>query len=108
MQSKHKELLDEFLLCINEKRYYDAHEALEKIWYPRRYEDDDEIKLLKGFINASVCFELLQRGRENPSKKAWNTYLKYRPLLYKVRSPFLNKYHYLARTVEKLKNTRTV
>lgn len=108
MQSRHRELLDEFLVCIDEKRYYDAHEALEKVWYPRRYENDNEINLLKGFINASVSFELIKRGRENPSKKAWKNYLKYRPLLYKVQSPFLNEYHSLARVVEKLKNTKTV
>jgi len=108
MQNKHQELLDEFSLCIDEKRYYDAHEALEEIWYPRRFEEDNEIKLLKGFINAAVSFELIKRGRETPSKKAWRNYLKYRPLLYKVSSPFLNDYHSLARKIEKLNQTKTV
>jgi len=106
--NRHKLLLEEFTLCIDEKRYYDAHEVLEEIWYPRRFEKSDEMNLLKGFINASVSFELVKRGREKPSQKAWNTYLKYRPLLYKVESPFLNEYHSLARAVEKLKNTHTV
>ena len=108
MQNKHQELLDEFSLCIDEKRYYDAHEALEEIWYPRRFEEENEIKLLKGFINAAVSFELIKRGRETPSKKAWRNYLKYRPLLYKVSSPFLNDYHSLARKIEKLNQTKTV
>ena len=108
MYNKHEELLNEFILCIDEKRYYDAHEALEEIWYPRRFEDDDEVKLLKGFINAAVSFELIKRGRENPSKKAWKNYLKYRPLLYKVNSTFLNKYHSLARKIESIKNLKTV
>ena len=108
MYSKHRELLDEFILCIDEKRYYDAHEALEKIWYPRRFEDNNEVKLLKGFINASVSFELIKRGREKPSRTAWKNYLKYRPLLYKVNSPFLNEYHSLARKLEKLKYSETV
>ena len=108
MYSKHRELLEEFSLCIDEKRYYDAHEALEEIWYPRRFEDDNEVKLLKGFINASVSFELIKRSRENASKKAWRNYLKYRPLLYKVSSPYLNDYHSLARKIEKLNQTKTV
>lgn len=108
MYSKHKKLLDEFVVCIDEKRYYDAHEALEKIWYPRRFEENNEIKLLKGFINASVAFELIKRGRENPSKKAWKNYLKYRPLLYKVTSPYLNTYHFLARKIEQIHHTKTV
>ena len=108
MYSKHKELLNEFSLCIDEKRYYDAHEALEEIWYPRRFEEDSEVKLLKGFINAAVSFELIKRSRENPSKKAWRNYLKYRPQLYKVDSPYLNTYHTLARKIEKINHTKTV
>ena len=107
-KNNYKKLLDKFSLCLDEKRYYDAHEALEEIWYTRRFEDDNEVKLLKGFINAAVSFELIKRGRENPSKKAWKNYLKYRPLLYKVNSPFLNEYHSLARKVEYLKNSNTV
>ncbi len=108
MHDNQQNLLNEFLLCINEKRYYDAHEALEQIWYPRRFEQDDEIYLLKGFINASVCFELIKRGRIEPSKTAWKTYLKYRSLLYKVQSPFLNQYHFLARAIENKYHSKTV
>jgi len=108
MYSKHEKLLNEFSLCLDERRYYDAHEALEEIWYPRRFEDDNEIKLLKGFINASVSFELIKRGREEPSKTAWKNYLKYRPLLYRVDSPFLKQYHALSRKIERSNNIKTV
>ena len=108
MYSQHERLLNEFILCIDEKRYYDAHEALEKIWFPRRFEDNNEVKLLKGFINASVSFELIKRGREKPSQKAWMNYLKYRPLLYKVNSPFLNQYHSLARKIEQIHHLKTI
>ena len=108
MHTKHEELLSEFILCIDEKRYYDAHEALEEIWYPQRFEKDDEVKLLKGFINAAVSFELIKRGREKPSKKAWMNYLKYRPLLYKISSPYLNTYHTLSRKIEQLYHTKTI
>ncbi len=108
MHSKHEELLNEFSLCIDEKRYYDAHEALEEIWFPRRFEENNEVKLLKGFINAAVSFELIKRSREKPSKKAWMNYLKYRPLLYKVNSPFLKEYHSLARKIEQIYHTKTI
>ena len=103
MYSKHARLIKEFTLCINQERFYDAHEALEEIWFPRRRENDNEVKLLKGFINASVAFELIKRGREKPSQKAWANYIKYRPLLYKLSSPFLNDYHKLSRLLENLK-----
>ena len=54
----HRQALENFIVSLNEERFYDAHEDLEAIWFPRRFEDDDEIKLLKGFINAAVSFEL--------------------------------------------------
>lgn len=103
MHPRHRELLQEYVVCLHEERYYDAHEAIEEIWFPLRFENKNEVKLLKGFINAAVCFELIKLGREKPSKTAWNTYLKYRPLLYKIHSPYLNKYHAIARMVESLK-----
>jgi len=103
MYSQHKKLLREYTLCINEKRYYEAHEAIEALWFPRRFEESDELKLLKGFINAAVSFELIKRKREKPSQKAWATYLKYRPLLYKISSPYLNEYHTIARHIETLR-----
>ncbi|MBU0719961.1 DUF309 domain-containing protein [bacterium] len=97
-------LLDEFILRIDQQRYYDAHESIEAIWFPRRFGDDNETKLLKGLINAAVCFELIKKGRYASSDKVWKNYLKYRPLLYKVHSPYLNKYHSIARHVENVKN----
>ena len=101
--TKHTQLLVEYTKCIENAEYYEAHEKLEEIWYPRRFENNNEMKLLKGFINAAVCFELIKRGRHKPSQRAWKNYLKYRPLLYKVHSPLLNEYHNLARKLEQLK-----
>ena len=66
-----------FLESLQEERYYDAHEDLEALWFPRRFEDNDEVKLWKGFINAAVSFELIKLGRPKPSETAWKTYLKY-------------------------------
>jgi hypothetical protein len=108
MQIKHQKLLKEYLLCIKEERYFDAHEKLEELWFPRRYEKNNEINLLKGFINAAVSFELLKRNRPIASKKAWNTYLKYRPLLYKVDSAFLRDYHHISRYIENIKYTKQI
>jgi len=101
---KHKELLDEFTQRIEAQRFYDAHESLEVIWFPRRFEDDDEVKLLKGFINAAVSFELLKRGRVDSSKKVWKNYLKYKMLLCKVSSPHIKQYHKISKYLESYKN----
>ena len=77
--------LEKFLLALDEERFYDAHEALEHLWFPRRFEDDDEIRLLKGYINAAVSFELIKRGRKESAKKVYNVYLKYRDLRLHVK-----------------------
>ena len=101
MTTKH---LNEFIKCLDENRFYDAHESIEVIWFPKRFCDCNETKLLKGFINAAVSFELHKKGRIDSSKKVWKNYLKYRPLLYKINSIHLNKYHFVARHIEKIKN----
>ena len=97
---KHK--IEEFKQCLDAEEFYDAHEALEEVWFPRRFENSDEVRLLKGFINASVSFELRKRGREKQSKKVWLNYLKYRQLLFKIDSPYLNEYYTLSRYIEKI------
>ena len=99
--------IDEFKLCLREERFYDAHEALEELWFPRRFEQSDEVKLLKGFINAAVSFELIKKGRIHQSKKVWQNYLKYRPLLFKLNSDYLNEYYQLSRKIEFLRYNST-
>ena len=99
--------MKEFINCLNEKRYYDAHEALEASWFPRRFEkESSEVMLLKGFINAAVSFELHKRGRFKQSQKVWSNYLKYRPLLFKIDSQYLNSYYQLSRYVESIHKTK--
>jgi len=99
---KHTKLLEKFILSLNEQRYYDAHSYLEEIWFPRRFEDNNEIKLLKGFINASVSFELYKRGKFMQSKNIWRNYLKYRQLLYKTDSLYKNRYQAISRDIDKI------
>ena len=96
---------DAFVLSIQEARYYDAHEDLEAVWFPRRFEDDDEVKLWKGFINAAVCFELIKKGRPKPSEVAWQTYLKYLPLLQGCNSKHCSTYVKIVHLLENTRNT---
>ena len=90
-----------YLKCLDESRYFDAHEALEELWFPARFEKNPEVLLLKGFINAAVSFELVKRGRPEPSKRAWNNYLKYRVYLDEIaiKEPL---YLQMANAVEQL------
>ena len=100
---KHEQALDNFIVSLSEARFYDAHEDLEEIWFPRRFEENDEVKLLKGFINAAVSFELIKKGRLQASEKVWKNYLKYLPLLETVNSEYTSKYNQIALHVEKIK-----
>ncbi|MGB6018073.1 MAG: DUF309 domain-containing protein [Sulfurimonadaceae bacterium] len=106
MSEDYTENLDRFVQCLDEERFYDAHEALEEVWFPRRFEDDQEMKLLKGFINAAVSFELTKRGRPNPATKAWGNYEKYRPLLEAFKSMNTPSYKRLALRVEHMRQER--
>jgi len=102
-EQKYIQLCDEFIQCLDESRFYDAHEVLEKIWFPRRFEDNNEIKLLKGFINASVSFELAKKGKKEASKKVWKNYLKYIILLKQLDSKYIINYKQIAEKIESVK-----
>lgn len=69
-----------FLECLRDARYFDAHEVLEGLWFPRRFEKRSDVFLLRGLINAAVSFELLKRGRVEASQRVWKNYLKHRGL----------------------------
>jgi len=95
--------IENFKICLAEQRFYDAHEVLEEVWFPRRFEDVAEIKLLKGFINAAVSFELKKRGRIEQSKRVWQNYLKYKSYLYTIdASCYLQQYKNLICYVEQM------
>ena len=95
--------VDDFTLALDEKRFWDAHEVLEKLWFEKRFEDSNEVRLLKGFINAAVSFELEKRDRENASKRVWKTYLKYRQLLFKTGSKKVKLYYDIFLKIENVK-----
>jgi hypothetical protein len=94
------EACEAFVDSLLEGRYYDAHEDFEYLWYPRRFEENDEVKLWKGFINAAVCFELIKRNRPAASEKAWQTYLKYKQLLESIVTPHKELYVTIVQTIE--------
>ena len=95
--------INEFLKCIDEQRYFDAHEALETVWFPRRFEDDNEVKLLRCFINAAVSLELAKRGKHPQAKKVWQNYLKYKHFLDQINSPHIKLYKQTAIYLEHIR-----
>ena len=98
-----KDRIDTYLKLIEDERFYEAHEVLEEFWYPKRFEESEEVRLVKGLINAAVSFELIKKGRMEASKRVWRNYLKYRSLLYRVDSRHYNEYHKAVRSVDMYK-----
>ena len=86
--------LESFRACLQSERFYEAHEVLEALWFPRRFERNAEVLLLKGFINAAVSFELHKRHRFERSDQVWRTYQKYAARLLHVmahKRPFYER-----------------
>lgn len=100
--SRYEKQLDSFIKNLQSENFYDAHEDLEVLWYERRFEESDEVKLLKGFINASVSFELRKKGKIEASQKVWNNYLKYKDLVNKIDSQHVEKYHLIIKIIDKI------
>ena len=69
--------LNKFKQLIIDKQYYDAHEALEEIWFPIRKTKSNYALVLKGFINGAVSLELFKRGKIKQSKQIEKIFLKY-------------------------------
>jgi len=97
----------DFINCLNEERFYDAHDVLEELWYPKRFDKSPETLLVKGFINASVSFTLIKKGKIKPSNIAWRTYLKYRQLLFKISSDKIQRYYKIFLHIELTKKKLT-
>ena len=103
MKTVLKNQIKKFQISLQEERFWDAHEDLELLWFPRRFERSTEVKILKGFINAAVSFELHKRGRREQSQRVWSNYLKYRQLLLQAKKENINHFYQLSREVESIK-----
>ena len=95
--------LENFIKNLQDRNFYDAHEDLEVIWFVRRFEDCDEVRLLKGFINASVSFELFKKGKIDASNRVWKNYIKYKYLINHVNTIHLVQYRLVIQEIEKVK-----
>ncbi|PIQ86491.1 MAG: hypothetical protein COV74_04760 [Candidatus Omnitrophica bacterium CG11_big_fil_rev_8_21_14_0_20_45_26] len=60
---------------FNQQAYFEAHEALEKVWLETT---DEEIKsFLKGLIQAAVALHHLQHDNQNGARKVCQTAIQY-------------------------------
>jgi hypothetical protein len=103
--TEYEKQLESFIQNLQSSNFYEAHEDLEVLWYKRRFEVSDEVRLLKGFINASVSFELYKKGKTEASQKVWNNYLKYKDLIDRINSSHVEKYRLIRDEIEKIKKS---
>ncbi len=97
------EAFDDFERFLENNLFFEAHEALEALWFARRFEDSDYVRLLRGFINAAVSFELIKRGKIEASKKPWATYIKYLPLLDNITDDLVRDFIKAQNIIDKTK-----
>ncbi len=93
--------IEDFVKCLQKRRFFEAHEALEYIWFPLRNRELQEVKLLRGYINAAVSFELYARGRKEASQKVWKNFIKYQELIEDIHPQ--HKRHYKVAEIEILR-----
>lgn len=96
MKTAHQEFID----LLYKDHFFEAHEVLERIWFPIRKSGHPEKNILRGIINASVSFELIKRGRPDAAKRVWQTYLKYRPMIESCTSANRPYYEEIAKAIE--------
>jgi len=77
-----------YIDLLNNDLFFEAHEALEELWFPLRFEKDDEIRLIRAYINAAVSFELVKRGREKSGLKPWGFFNQNRHLIKSVNATY--------------------
>ncbi len=97
-----KEVCARFISLVEKGEYYDAHEVLEELWSPRRFEKSAEVLLIKGYINASTAFELAKRGRREAALRTWRVYLKYRPLRESIGSDMAEAFREVEAVLERI------
>jgi len=102
---RHEEQLRRFVQNLRSGNFYDAHEDLEVLWFERRFEKSDEVKFLKGLINASVCFELHKKGKAEQAERVWSNYLKYRDLIDKIDSVHKERYLLIIDEIHRIKKS---
>ena len=89
-----------FVALLEEASYYDAHEALEQIWFPLRHTPNLEVNFIRGCINAAVSFELMKRNRPHAALKPWDFYQKQRLHLSRLPAEHLRYYQRICATID--------
>ena len=65
-----KTTLNEYIILLDKKKYFEAHEVLEEAWHPLRKNHHPLKNLVKGLINGAICFEHIKRDSKDVRRKA--------------------------------------
>ena len=78
-----KQGLHTFIRLLNQERYWEAHETLERLWFPIRKSKRPQVTPLKLLINGAVILELQRRGRPDAAGRVLCAFSRKRRLLYR-------------------------
>jgi len=93
---------DKFIQMVKDEQYAQAHVTLEDIWKELKKIDKPHSNILKGLINGATSFEIKRKGRPIESAlKIWSVYLKYKPLIKELDTPYTSKYYECCDLLEK-------
>ena len=97
--------LKEYIILLDNKEYFDAHEVLEEAWHPLRLKDHYLKNLVKGLINGAVAFEHLKRDRDSSEKSAAKVMLSFdrHKHIYNDNIEFAELFKEACNKIEKLK-----
>lgn len=84
--------IEDFMRAIEDEEFVYGHEVLEDVWKKYKITNEDESYILKGLINASTALALYKMKRFDGSKRVWQTFLKYEPLIDTIPSKRTNFY----------------
>ena len=97
-----KEVLKDFIKALEDERFADAHEIMEKKWKEYKKQEYSLTKLLKGFINGATAFELVKREKLDGAKRLWGVYEKYLSIM----KEGIEEYELFKKADEKLKKLK--
>jgi len=72
-----EDALKKYINLLEQRLYFEAHEALEEAWHPLRISNHSLRNLVKGLINASIAFEHIKRNRPQSIDRANRVIVSY-------------------------------
>jgi predicted metal-dependent hydrolase len=95
-----------YLELLDHEAFFEAHEALEVVWYPLRRSTHPAKDLLRGLINGAIAFEHIRRNRAHAQRKARTVIGAYERHKHLASQPSMHRALYI-QACEKIETYKT-